>query len=311
MGGMDMQSFAVWLENVPAHCDAFRSILTELKERVNMEPVRITYREREQGEYRLFHFRSWSAEEYNAETIEWARAFVSLAVAEWVLRVKEPEVLEEIAADLLEVEALEEEWPFILPYVQRICQEQEECDTDLLQATARKAAVYRKVFAFLEEERELNVLGFVRFRMQDHWNELFELVETGLDDYLEDKQYQEFVDLLRYFIAAQETKQEVVHVVPSVDKPFLLYDKHGQRLWLEQLDAVLSIGEQKCREEDYLVSALVTLAPERVVLHLAQDRPALTQTIRSIFDGRVMTCHSCPLCLAGRRALDGHKPTPL
>lgn len=308
---MDMQSFAVWLENVPAHCDAFRSIVTELKERVNTEPVRITYREREQGEYRLFHFRSWSAEEYNAETIEWARAFVSLAVAEWVLRVKEPEVLEEIAADLLEAEALEEEWPFILPYVQRICQDQEEGGTDLLQATARKAAVYRKVFAFLEEERELNVLGFVRFRLQEHWNELFEMVETGLDDYLEDKQYQEFVDLLRYFIAAQETKQEVVHVVPSVDKPFLLYDKHGQRLRLEQLDAVFSIGEQNSREEDYLVSALVTLAPERVVLHLVQDRPALIQTIHSIFDGKVMTCHSCPLCLAGRRALDGHKPTPL
>jgi putative sporulation protein YtxC len=308
---MDMQRFAVWLENVPAHCDAFRSIVSELKKRVNMEPVRITYREQEQGDYRLFLFQSTSTEEYNAETIEWARAFVSLAVAEWILRVKEPEVLEEIAADLLAAEALEEEWPLILPYVQRICQDQQEGDTDLLHATARKAAVYRKVFAYLEEERELNVLGFVRFRLQDHWNELFELVETGLDDYLEDKQYQEFVELLRYYIAAQETKQEVVHVVPSVDKPFLLYDKHGTRLRLDQLDAIFSIGEQNSREEDYLVSALVTLAPERIVMHLAQDRPALLQTVHSIFDGKVMSCHSCPLCLAGRRALDGHKPTPL
>ncbi|EMT52986.1 MULTISPECIES: putative sporulation protein YtxC [Brevibacillus] len=305
-----MQTYALYFENVPAHCDAFRSIIDEMKERVNTDPVRITYEERDQGDFRMFRFQSWCMEEYDAETIEWARAFISLAVAEWVIRVKEPEVMEEIAGDLIESEQLEEEWPYVIPFVQRLFAEGEE-EADLLQATTRKARIYRKVRDYLEDERELNVLGFVRFRLQEHWNELFELIETGLDDYLEDRQYQEFVDLLRFFIADQEAKQEVVHVVPSVDKPFHLYDKHGDRIWLDHLDAVMFTDEQKCREEDYLVSALVAIAPERIVFHMAQDRPALTQTVRSIFENRLITCHSCSLCLSGRRVLDVNKPTPL
>ncbi|USG64312.1 putative sporulation protein YtxC [Brevibacillus ruminantium] len=305
-----MQTYTLFFENVPAHCEVFRSILHDMKERVKTDPVRITYEEQQQDSFTLFRFQSWCQEEYNAETIEWARAYISLAVAEWVLRAKEPEVMEEIATDLILSEELEEEWPSIIPFVQRLCLE-ETIPGDTLQMTSRKARIYRKVFDYLEDERHINVLGFVRFRLQDHWNELFELVETGLDDYLEDRQYQEFVDLLRYFVADQETKQEVVHVVPSVDKPFHLYDKHGERIWLEQLDAILSVDEQKCRDEDYLVSALVTLAPERIVLHLAEDRPSLIQTVKSIFETRLMTCHSCPLCLSGRRILDGNKPTPL
>ncbi|WNC16479.1 putative sporulation protein YtxC [Brevibacillus brevis] len=306
-----MQTFRVLLENVPAHCGTYRAILQEMTERVNTAPVRITYKEQEQDEYRLFHFQSWCEEEYDAQTIDWARAFVALTLAEWIMQVKEPEIVEEMAADLLEAEQLEEEWADILPYVTRSCQEHEPDGRELFAATTRKANVYRKAFTFLEQERTINVLGFVRFRLQDHWNELFELVESGIDDYLEDKQYQEFVELLRYFIAVQETKQEVVHVVPSVDKPFHLYDKKGERLWLDQLDVVLSMDEQKCRDEDYLISALVTLAPETIVLHLASDRPGLIQTIRSIFESRLSTCQSCPLCLTSRRLLDVHNPTKL
>jgi len=306
-----MQTFRVLLEKVPAHCGTYRAIVNEMTERVNTAPVRITYKEQEQDGYHLFFFQSWCEQEYDAQTIEWARAFVALTLAEWVIRIKDPEILEEIAADLLQAEQIEEEWIEIFPYIQRMCQEDDLYGRDLLTATTRKANVYRKAFNYLEHERSINVLGFVRFRLQEHWNELFELVEAGIDEYLEDKQYQEFVELLRYFIAVQETKQEVVHVIPSVDKPFHLYDKNGDRLWLDQLDAVLSMDEQKCRDEDYLVSALVTLAPESIVLHMAAEKPGLAQTIRSIFDSRLTTCHSCGLCVTQRRVLDVHNPTKL
>ncbi|MFD2370266.1 sporulation protein YtxC [Brevibacillus sp. GCM10020057] len=305
-----MQTFRVLLENVPAHCGTYRAILQEMTERVNTAPVRITYKEEEQDGYRLFCFQSWCEEEYDAQTIDWARAFVALSLAEWIMQVKEPEIVEEMATDLLCAEQLEDEWADILPYIQRMCHESESVCGEF-PATTRKANLYRKAFAYLESERSINVLGFVRFRLQDHWNELFELVESGIDEYLEDKQYQEFVELLRYFISVQEIKQEVVHVVPSVDKPFYLYDKKGDRIWLDQLDAALGLDEQICRDEDYLVSALVTLAPESIILHMATDRPGLTQTIRSIFGSRLSICPSCPLCLADRRVLDVHNPFPL
>jgi putative sporulation protein YtxC len=307
-----MQTYHVILEtDNPTYCGKFRSIVDGLRERVKTDPVQITYQEAEQGGYTLFRFQSWCTEEYTADTLETARAFVSLAVTEWIFQVKEPEVIEEIAVDLMLIEEAEEEWLDILPYVRRACQEPSLEQDAWFHSSPRKSRVYRHIFDYLEEERHLNVLGFVRFRLQEHWGDLFELVEAGFDDYLEDKQYQEFVELLRYFISVQETKYDLIHIVPSLDKHFHLYDERGEPIRLDHLDAILNMGEQKCREEDYLVSALVTLAPRQIVFHRAEERQALAQTIGSIFDKRLRACSSCPFCLASRRALDANKPTQL
>ncbi len=307
-----MQTFHVYLESDnPTYCSAFRSIVESLTERVKTDPVRITYKETALSDFILFQFQSWSTEEYNAETIDFARAFVSLALTEWIFQVREPEIIEEMAADLLAAEEAENEWPSILPYVQRMCEETGDEEASLVQMAARKAKVYRKLFDYLDDDRHINLQGFVRFRMQDHWNDLFELVEAGLDEYLEDKQYEEFVELLRYFISVQETNYPLVHVVPHLSKHFLLYDDQGEPVELDHLDAILNVGEQKCREEDYLVSALVTLAPKQIVFHQAEEKQALAQTINNIFDNRLRLCTSCPFCLISRRTLDVTKPTQL
>ncbi|TGV04271.1 hypothetical protein EN829_055920, partial [Mesorhizobium sp. M00.F.Ca.ET.186.01.1.1] len=179
-----MQTYRVLLENVPEHSGTYRVIVNEMLERVNTAPVRITYKEQEQEDYCTFLFQSWCEEEYDAQTIEWARAFVALTLAEWVTQVKEADIMQEMAADLLAAEQLEEEWGEILPYIERMCQEIEQDGRELLAATTRKANVYRKAFLYLEQERTINVLGFIRFRLQEHWNELFELVESGIDEYL-------------------------------------------------------------------------------------------------------------------------------
>jgi putative sporulation protein YtxC len=309
---MAMQTFYVYLESDnPTYCAAFRSIVESLTERVKTDPVTITYNEKELQGFTLFQFQSWSAEEYNADTIDFARAFVSLALTDWIFQVKEPEIIEEMAADLLAIEDLEHEWPFILPYVMRMCQESGEEEMPLVQMAARKAKVYRKVFDYLDHDRHINLQGFVRFRLHEHWNDLFELVEAGLDEYLEDKQYEEFVELLRYFISVQETQYSLVHVVPNPEKHFLLFDEHGEMIELDHLDSILNVGEQKCREEDYLVSVLVTLAPQQIVFHQAEEKQALAQTIRNIFDNRLNVCTTCPFCLTSRRTLDATKPTQL
>ncbi|MFY0543670.1 sporulation protein YtxC [Brevibacillus sp. H7] len=307
-----MQTFHVYLEtDNPTYSPAFRSIVQTLTERVKTDPVQITYKDVVHPRFTLFQFQSWSAAEYDADTIDFARAFVSLVLTEWIFQIKEPEIIEEMAATLLEAEEAEEEWPEILPYVLRMCEETGDQEASLIHMATRKAKVYRKLFDYLEEERQINLLGFVRFRLHEHWNDLFERVEAGLDEYLEDKQYQEFVDLLRYFISVQETKYPLVHVVPDLGKQFLLYDERGEEIQLDQLDAILSVGEQSCREEDYLVSALVTLAPKQIVLHHAEEKQALAQTINNIFDNRLRLCTSCTFCLISRRTLDVTKPTQL
>lgn len=51
--------------------------------------------------------------------------------------------------------------------------------------------------------------------------------------------------------------------------------------------------------EDLVVSALITIAPRNIMVHTSDrlsDKEVL-ETIKSVFEGRVVVCEGCELCI--------------
>jgi hypothetical protein len=65
--------------------------------------------------------------------------------------------------------------------------------------------------------------------------------------------------------------------------------------------------QDRVDNEDMLVSALVTAAPGRVVVHrqVALKHPKVTGTLKKIFDGKITFCKNCKDCSAMTKAT-GH-----
>ncbi|GAA4704392.1 putative sporulation protein YtxC [Brevibacillus fulvus] len=313
-----MQTISVYLPKDQSACQTYRDLVDTLLQQLQTYPVVISYREEMLQDDHLFRFQSWCHEEYTCETRDRVRVFVAITIAEWIKRVREPQLLEQYVEQDWLIETAEE-ISEILPFVQRILDEPIPGEEKgAAKAILRKAKLYRKVFEYLQENGEMIVEGFIRFRLKDYQHELLEAVELGIDDYLEEKHYQEFVELLKYLIAIQETRYQLVHVVPHSYKQYQLYDQAGTKIQLEQLDAVFHSGEWKRREEDYLISALVTIAPQTIVFHLADQKQALVQTIGTIFENRLVYCSSCAYCLTNKNGakaieprLDANNPTHL
>ena len=51
------------------------------------------------------------------------------------------------------------------------------------------------------------------FRLQSYEQELREMAEYAVDEFMLDQQYEEFVSLLKYFVYFQEPKMPLVHVI--------------------------------------------------------------------------------------------------
>ena len=49
--------------------------------------------------------------------------------------------------------------------------------------------------------------------MKDYIEQLEESVDKAIDEYLMDKEYREFIKLLRHFVDLQEPKRDVVNIV--------------------------------------------------------------------------------------------------
>ncbi|HOB87817.1 MAG TPA: putative sporulation protein YtxC [Bacillota bacterium] len=151
----------------------------------------------------------------------------------------------------------------------------------------------------LHEDRYLNIEGFVPFRLPDYREELYSLMEEVVEDFLSEKEYREFVRLLKYFLELQEPKIETVHLAIDGRGDFQITDQWFQKVdpkeWEEfDLDYLAGDGDY----EDVLASMLVTVAPRQIILHqnVLHRYPRVADTLRRIFDRRLHFCHNCSYC---------------
>lgn len=176
-----------------------------------------------------------------------------------------------------------------------------ECpDRDFYLRTMRKTRVLNQLLDFFRSSNELVVEGFLTFRLKDYLEELEEIVDRAVDDFLMEKEYKEFVRLLKYFVDIQEPREEEVNILFLPDGGFRLLDKNFTEIQNENLSELKAgLGEGEGEFEDLLISSLITLSPLQIVLHSPpeEDRFSL-ETIKAVFGERVRICRNCARCQA-------------
>lgn len=169
---------------------------------------------------------------------------------------------------------------------------------NLLRRVDRKGRVLSLILEYLATQQEINLDGFITFRLRDYREQLNDAVGQAVDEFLMEKEYLEFINLLRYFVESQEPKLKLVHVLIEPHRAFKLTDDKGATVSGDYLAETFTELDTEINSEDLLVSALITIAPERIVLHCPTelDRAESLDTIRSVFEGRVTTCRGCHIC---------------
>lgn len=164
---------------------------------------------------------------------------------------------------------------------------------------ARAALVADPLRQALADEGGVMVEGMLTFRLARYRALLEEALGQAVDDLLLEREYAEFIRLLRSFVAAQPTRTDRVDLVVR-GANFRLLDREGRpmavhegrRVDLEGLEAAVNY-------EDVLISALIAAAPTRIVVHAAPAASAAhVDSVRRVFDTRVVRCavHRCRLC---------------
>ncbi|EET86548.1 sporulation protein YtxC, partial [Clostridium carboxidivorans P7] len=69
--------------------------------------------------------------------------------------------------------------------------------------------------------------GFITFRMKELREDLEEIVDKVVERYMTEKEYNEFIKLLKYFVEIQESKIEEINIIIKSDGKYLIQDKEG------------------------------------------------------------------------------------
>lgn len=164
----------------------------------------------------------------------------------------------------------------------------------------RRNVIIRKLLDYFENSNDIILDGFVNFRLKDYIKDLEEIVDKAVDDFLMEREYREFIRLLRYFVEIQEPKFNTVHVIVNYDNKYMLMDETKKEITNECIqEFVNEISEGEINYDDLLVSSLITLAPKKIMIHCTGQfkNKELLETIKNVFSGKVFICNGCELCV--------------
>jgi len=161
----------------------------------------------------------------------------------------------------------------------------------------RKTKLVTQILSCLDHSDIFDIEGFLSFRAHDYKSEVSKAVEYAINEYVVEKEYLEFIQLLRHFVDSQKPRLEILHVGMTRQGKFHLYDNEGVKVTHQFLEDYQLDNVQELGYEDLLVSALIAVAPRQVILHIRYEGYKDTlQTIRSVFGERVQDCQGCSLC---------------
>ncbi len=236
--------------------------------------------------------------EKSLESYKVLKTYISNALADYIIRQYEERLISRIInSNFCYFNTAEKKE--ILQRALNVIKNEDKTFINSLFQIRRRNVIIRRLLDYFDNSNSIMLDGFVNFRLKEYIKDLEEVVDKAVDDFLMDREYKEFIRLLRYFVDIQEPKIDTVHVIVGYDNRYILLDSSKKEITNECIqEYVNEITEGEINYDDLLVSSLITFAPRKVVIHCSGQfrNRELMETIKNVFYGRVIVCQGCDIC---------------
>lgn len=172
-------------------------------------------------------------------------------------------------------------------------------DDNMIYCINKINSIIEKIRECIEENEEINIKGFITFRMKELREDIETIIDKIVEEYMIEKEYKEFVKLLKYFVDIQESKIETINIYINKGGGYVLRDGYGNDIFN---DFMKELSECKidtdAKIEDIIISGLITNAPKQVIIHHKENclNQEFIETIVNVFGERVLYCSGCIDC---------------
>ncbi|MCB2312547.1 putative sporulation protein YtxC [Clostridium tagluense] len=163
----------------------------------------------------------------------------------------------------------------------------------------RKNSIMDKITKCIEENKEINISGFLTFRTKALKTDLECMVDKVVEEYMVEKEYNEFIKLLKYFVDIQESKVAEINILIEKNGEYYLRDEQGNDLAGDMLMELPKVKfDSKENTEELIISTMITSAPKKIIIHCVHNckNKELLQTISKVFVDKVYYCEECAAC---------------
>lgn len=170
-------------------------------------------------------------------------------------------------------------------------------DEENLEFSSRKNIIFISFLKYIIYNKTMVLDGFINFRLKDYISILDDAVDYSVSKYLIEREYAEFVNLLKIYINSKESKTSLVHLVYT-NQESILIDEYNNLIDIDDhIFEAKYLSDISFSSNDYALNTLLTLLPEKIYIHLIDsNEDEFINTLKLIFDNRVYLCRDCSIC---------------
>ncbi len=158
-------------------------------------------------------------------------------------------------------------------------------------------ALFESFYSFLSSHKSLVLKGFINFRIKAYMEILDDIVNEAVNSFIIEKEYLEFISLLRLYINSQPNSNKTVHIIYSNSDSLLLDENKNIIDITEEVFKAKYLSDITFSSNDYILNSLLTLLPSKIYIHLIEPYiDEFIHTLQAIFENRVTLCTDCNIC---------------
>lgn len=154
----------------------------------------------------------------------------------------------------------------------------------------------KNIKEYVKENKAMVLDGFVYFRLRAYLEYLDEVVDSGVNQFIIEKEYREFISLLRVYVESKVPEYNLLHLIYINGESILLDEKRNIVSISENIYNAKYLSDISFSSNDFALNTLLCLLPRRIEIHLIDDEDEFINTLKLIFEGRVTICKDCDIC---------------
>lgn len=160
--------------------------------------------------------------------------------------------------------------------------------------------VYNAFSRYLHEQHSIVLNGFINFRLYEYHNKLDYILNACINRYLIEREYLEFISILKLYINSNVPHIENINLVYLKNKAILL-DDEKKNIDIKSSDSFHAkfLSDITFSDNDYVLNYLLNALPAHLTIHLPSEQclhDDFINTLKLIFENRVSICTNCNLC---------------
>ena len=185
-----------------------------------------------------------------------------------------------------------------LEKILELCEEN-ICDDSEFSFQNRQMLLFDAFYDYISTHKSIILTGFINFRLTNYRNLLNELIDFSVNEFIIEKEYLEFVSLLKLYINSQIPLTPILHLVSS-DFGIIILDKDLNIVEVNKnIENTKYLSDISFSENDYVLNTIINLLPKKIFLHLPKisiNNFEFINTLKLIFENRIEICNDCNIC---------------